>query len=310
MFAESLIALVGILSVQAAKASPAPMVLNELPTARYVAVAPGGGPMRKNPDSLGAEITAKAGAVLDVTSGRFLYEKDANAAYPIASLTKLMTVMTFLDSRPDLNEEVTMISGDDTGEGASVFLPDERLSKRELVRCALVGSVNASAAALARSTGDRDAFVRAMNAKARALGMTHATFIEPTGLDPRNQASAKDVALALRAALSYPDIRDYTEQDKFDLKGRATGHVYHITTTNLLLNSFLNKSPYRIVAGKTGSLPEAGYCLAQATRNDAGKEIIAVVLGSENHFSRFQDAKSLTWWTFQNYEWPKVALAP
>ena len=307
MLAQSLIALVGILSAQAAKASPGQVLLNELPTAKYVSSAMANAPTKKNPDTFGVEITAKAGAVLDVASGRFLFEKDANAPYAIASLTKLVTVMTFLDTHPNLDEQMTILPQDDTGEGSSVFLANERLTKREVMRSALIGSVNAAAAALARSTGDTDAFIKAMNAKARSLGMTHATFADPTGLDPKNQASAKDVALALRAALLYHDIRESTEQDSLDVKGRTTGHVYHIKTTNLLLDSFLNKGLYRIVAGKTGSLPEAGYCLAQATQNEDEHEIIAVVLGSESHFARFQDAKALTWWAFQNYEWPSLA---
>ena len=310
MFAQSLIALVSLLSVQAAKTGTGPVVLNPLPTSRYVSAAAVNGPGRKDLESVGAEITAKAGAVLDVDSGRFLYEKNANAAFPIASLTKLMTVMTFLDSQPNLDDVATVLPEDDTGEGASVFLPNEQLTKRELVRAALVGSVNAAAAALARSTGDHDAFIHAMNEKARSLGLTHAVFVDPTGLDPKNQASAKDVALALRSALLYHDIREATQMDAYDVKGRSTGHVYHIKSTNLLLESFLNKDPYRIVAGKTGSLPEAGYCFAQATRNPEGKEIIAVVLGSDTAFARFDDVKALTWWAFQNYAWPKVAVAP
>ncbi len=308
MLAESLIALVGVLSAQAAKEPPTTVfALNSLPVARYVAPHPAA-PEKKNPDTVGVDITARAGAILDVATGEFLFEKDANAPYPIASLTKLVTVMTFLDTKPNLDEEVVIFPEDDTGEGKSVFMPNERITKRELIRAILVGSVNAAAASLARSTGDRPAFIRAMNEKARSLNMSHSLFFDPTGLDARNQASAKDVALALRSALLYREIREATELSECQVKGRATGRVYTIKTTNLLLNSFLNKNPYRIIAGKTGSLPEAGYCLAQATRNEGGHEIIAVVLGSGDHFARFQDAKALTWWAFRNFSWPGVAL--
>ncbi|MDO8583733.1 MAG: serine hydrolase [bacterium] len=307
MFAESLVALVGVLSVQAAKEPPSSaLALNSLPVAKYVSSTIGGAPIKKDVNSFGVDITAKAGAVLDVNTGQLLYEKNANIAYPIASITKLITVMTILDSKIDLDEEVTVLPEDWASEGKSIFYPNERLTRRELMQAVLIGSVNAAAAALARSTGDHDAFIRAMNEKARSLNMSHAVFSDPTGLDPRNKASAKDVALALRASMNYTEIRDATEQDTYDVKGRASGKPYHINSTNLLLNSFLNKGGYHVVAGKTGSLPEAGYCLAQATKNEKGNQVIAVVLGSENHFSRFQDAKALTWWAFKTYQWPSV----
>jgi D-alanyl-D-alanine carboxypeptidase len=73
--------------------------------------------------------------------------------------------------------------------------------------------------------------------------------------------------------------------------------------TNNLLSSYLNQDPYKIIVGKTGSLPEAGYCLGQVTRLPGGHEVIAVVLGSDNHFSRFQDVKALTGWAAETFRW-------
>lgn len=305
MFAESLIALTGFLALQThADARPlnSALPLNRLPIAKYVAPAVTG-PINTDPESIGVKVAARAATIMDVGTGNVLFQKDAENAYPIASLTKLITVMTVLDAKPDLDEEVTVEDADDPHEGRSVFLPQEKFTKRELVRAVLVGSVNTAANTLARTWGKREEFVKAMNAKAVSLNMTHASFADPTGLDLGNRASAKDIALALRAALSYSEIRTATELDAYEVKGRASNHVYKLKATNLLLNSFLNKQPYRIVAGKTGSLPEAGYSLAQATRNEGGHEIITVVLGSDDHFSRFQDAKALTAWAFDHFEW-------
>lgn len=303
MFAESLIALVGLLSVQAGKTTSPSFDVTSLPLARTIASV-NQPPMKKDSESFGVDITAKAGAILDVKSGAFLFEKDANTAYPIASLTKLLTVMTFLDTHPNFSEEVTIAPEDEASEGEMVFPANEKLNKKELMRAVMIGSVNAGANTLARlGMGDKDLFIRQMNEKARSLGMRHALFFEPTGLDPRNQASAKDIAIALRAALEYPEIREATQLDHIDLKGQVTGKMYHVKSTNLLLGSFLNQKPYQIIAGKTGSLPEAGFCLAQATRNQGGNEVIAVVLGSENHFARFQDTKALTAWAFDTFEW-------
>ena len=163
--------------------------------------------------------------------------------------------------------------------------------------------MNTAGNALARAyPGSQAAFVRAMNVKAADLGLQGASFADPTGLDRANVASAEDVARLLQRALAYDDIRSITKQPALDLKGK-TGRSYRILSTNLLLDSFLNKKPYAIVAAKTGSLPEAGYCFAQATQDDQGHELIAVTLGSDNHFSRYQDVKALTAWGFEAFAW-------
>ncbi len=302
MFAESLITLVGLLSMQTGTETLQPTFLNALPLANP-ATSTQAAPVKKNVESVGVDVTARAAAILDVQSGQFLYLKDSNSPYPIASLTKLVTAMVFLDAHPDFDKEVTFTADDETMESRSPFLPGETLSEREWFESLLVGSVNAAGNVLARIDGDREAYLKAMNNKARELGMEHAIFYDPTGLDRRNKASAKDVALALRAALSYPQIRDITKLEKVQFKGGLNGKSYLIKSTNLLLGSFLNKAPYKIIAGKTGSLPEAGFCMAQATQDQKGNEVIAVVLGSDNHFARFQDAKALTFWAFRNYDW-------
>lgn len=305
MLAETLITLFGLLAIPAAQASGSEtFTLNSLPVAKYVSpmLVP---PQKKDPDSLGVETSARSAAIIDVASGQVLFEKDGNTPFPVASLTKLMTAMAFLDQKPNLDEEFAVLPEDLTRETRPVFAPNERLTKRDMLHALLVGSVNEMGNALVRSLGDRETFVQAMNAKAKELHMAHAQFFDPTGLNSQNHASAKDVGVAMRAALMYPEIRAAADQQKAEIRGIATGRKYLVNSTNLLLGSFLNKAPYHIVAGKTGSLPEAGFCLAQTTRNQDGNEVIAVVLGSENHFARFADAKALTYWAFQNFEWPK-----
>lgn len=309
MFAESFLSLTALLTIRESRVpSPQPVVAQSLPVARYV---PGPQPPRKKDQaSFGVETTARAALVMDVASGEVLYEKDAEAAYPIASLTKLVTAMTVIDRKEDMDEIITILAEDDPKEGRAVFPEGERFTRRELLEGLLVGSVNIAGNALARESGGQE-FIRAMNERARRIGMSQATFVDPTGLNSQNQASAHDVALILRTALSYPEIREITHKDKIELRGRATNKPYVIKSTNLLLDSFLNQGPYQILAGKTGSLREAGFCLAQATRDKQGHEVIAVVLGSNNHFSRFQDAKALTSWTFQTFDWPaKTVISP
>ena len=103
------------------------------------------------------------------------------------------------------------------------------------------------------------AFIDAMNTKAELLGLEHAKFFDTSGIDPRNVASATDVAKIFRSASAYPEIRDMTESGSFQLEVLDKRSV-KIDPTNNLLSSYLNKDPYKIIIGKTGSLPEAGFC--------------------------------------------------
>lgn len=304
MLAESLIAILGIMSAQAATLPAAPMTWHALPTARYASpsvIAP----QKKNAEEVGVLTTGRAAVLLDVKSGTVLYERNADAVHPIASLTKLMTAMVILDEHLPMDEMITIAPEDEAKEGKAVFGSGERFTRGELLHALLIGSVNTAGYALARtSQGGTEGTIIAMNKKAQELGLDTATFLDPTGLDRGNRASAQEVATMLRAALFYSDIRSITKQTSIELKGRATGKPYLIKSTNLLLDSFLNKAPYSIIAAKTGSLPEAGFCLAQATQDKAGNKVIAVTLGSDNHFSRYQDVKAMTAWGFQAYQWP------
>lgn len=260
---------------------------------------------QKKDARLGVATTARASIVVDVASGQSLYEQNAHQPYPIASLTKLMTAMVFLDQEGDLDQEVVIISEDESRESKEIFPPNEKLRQRDLLSALLIGSVNTAGNTIARIyPGGRVAFVEAMNHKARDMGLEEAFFADPTGLDPHNHATAQDVARMLETALTYPEIRRVAHQERIVIHGRALNKDYTVKTTNLLLGSFLHQAPYEVIGAKTGSLPEAGFCLAQATRDGQGHEVIAVVLGSENHFERFQDVKALTFWAFDAHAWP------
>lgn len=311
MFAQTIIALIGIFSLQTLSVPQQTerQVLNDLPVAKYVGPARYA-PKKKNTETFGVEISAKAAVVMDVRSGQVLFEKNADEGMPIASLSKLITAMTLLDMHPDMNAEVQYSPIDRGRIGRTYVDLNDRFTTKEALELMLVGSSNESAHALARTFGGDD-FIHSMNAKAKTLGMTSAVFYDSSGLNPNNVASARDVAIAMRAALSYPEIRKVTEMSVAEATGKVTGRTYRLNSTNLLLASALNKEPYHVIAGKTGSLDEAGFCFAQGTKNQDGNEVIAVVLNSNNHFARFQDVKALTYWAFSNFEWPKgIVRAP
>lgn len=134
--------------------------------------------------------------------------------------------------------------------------------------------------------------------------MKRATFVDASGEDARNRATARDIALALRAAAAYPEITEAMSRSSVTLSG--VKKPYLIKTTNLLLSSELNREPYKIIAAKTGTLPEAGHNYALMTEGKDGQKLLVVLLGGETHYSRFQDVKALTYWAFDAYEWPRA----
>lgn len=293
--------LLASLSLHPAQASPTlhPLPVSVLAVPRSPLI-----PIKKDPTRFGVVTTAASMFVADVGSGQVLYAKHPHDVVPIASLTKLMTAMVIMDQHPNFDETLTFLPEDFDGEGKAVFSSGDVITQREALQALLIGSVNAAGNALARSLMGKEDFVKAMNVKAASLRLSSPVFIDPTGVDPQNRASAADVGAMLTNALSYPDIQAIVSRPSTSITTRA-GKVYNIPSTNLLFDSFLSKQPYTIVGGKTGSLPQAGYCMAQVTRNAEGREIVVVGLGSDNHFSRFQDVKAMTAWVFDHYEWRK-----
>lgn len=258
-------------------------------------------PKKIRPESVGMRTSAQCAFVADVASGAVLYAKDPHRVLPIASLTKLMTAMVFLDQHPDLSRTVTVTDEDDDAETKQIFATGEVLTYEDVLRSMLVGSVNMSANILARTTLGRDAFIAAMNKKAEALRLKSPHFVDPSGLDSDNRANAADVAAILSHALAYPEIQEFSQEREVLVHGKLKD--YKIKSTNLLITSYLNQRPYAIVAAKTGSLPAVGFNMAQVTKNADGHKIVVVELGSGNTFSRFQDIKALTTWAFDTYQW-------
>ena len=283
------------------KPAPIATVVRQLPKAPDAQpVAPA--PTKKDTNNVGVDTTSKAVFVADAKSGAVLFAKRAHDVMPIASLTKLMTAMVYLDTKPNLDATVTIEEGDIAEEGSPIFAAGDVMTQRQAFEAMLVGSVNTAANALARTSLGKEAFVKAMNEKAKALHLASPTFVEPTGLDPLNKANAADVAAMLSTTLTYPEIKAAMTKPQAAFKTQG-GHNYAIPTTDLLLTSYLNKGSYRILGAKTGSLPAAGYCMALLTRDADDNEVVVASLGSVDHFSRFQDVKAATAWAFDAYEW-------
>jgi len=227
--------------------------------------------------------------VVNDDTGQVLFEKGADAAVPIASLTKLITAVVVLDSRPAMDEEIAIDSADvDELKHSTSRVPvGARLSRHDVLRLALMSSDNRAAAALARTyPGGQAAFLGAVQAKLRALGMTNTVIHEASGLSPENTSTAADLAKLAQAASRYPEIADITTNvsDVVRMSGRNV--VFHNT------NRLVGARGWDILLSKTGFTNEAGRCLIMRIKQ-AGKSATLVLLKASGTASRQADALNL-----------------
>jgi D-alanyl-D-alanine endopeptidase (penicillin-binding protein 7) len=230
--------------------------------------------------------------VQDAATGEVVINKNSEAVVPIASITKLMTAMIILDRGLDLEQRIVVSREDvDTVKGTrSRLMPGTTLTRDELLLVALMASENRAAAALGRTyPGGVPAFVKAMNEKAAELGMSDSHFVEPTGLSPSNVSSPRDLVKLVRAAHSYPLIREYSTRD------RATVKAFNRPLRFVNTNGLVRNSHWEIELSKTGYISEAGRCLVMHVRL-ASKDLIVVLLDSWGKQSRVGDANRIKRW--------------
>ena len=242
------------------------------------------------------KLRSAAALVVSQDQGQLLYAKNTDAVMPIASITKLMTAMVVLDSGLPLDEELAIEPADvDLLKGTRSRLKvGVVLTRRELLKLALMASENRAAAALARAyPGGLSTFVQAMNLKAHDLGMRDTRFLDSTGLNPGNVSTAHDLALMVYAGYQYPLIREFTtsESHRIALADRRFNRVVAFRNSNGLVRSH----HWEIGLSKTGYINEAGRCLVmQATI--AAKPVIIVLLDSWGKLSRIADANRIKRW--------------
>lgn len=213
-------------------------------------------------------------------------------ALPLASITKLMTALVFLDVNPEWNTRVTIQKGDDAQPAKIAFLPGDVVTVRDLFSGMLVGSKNNAAKALRRSSGLSEIqFVKKMNERAKEIGMHETTFVDVTGLSSKNIASARDVITLLRASMTIPAIATETSKSRTRVTLLNRKKIFTVPSTNDLVVAGMK------VAGKTGYIPEAGYNLA-LMKMDKNHSLFFVILGAPSSQERFMLARALlsrTW---------------
>lgn len=246
--------------------------------------------LHETPDAL--MLRSSVAYVVDQNTGEPLFDKNSRAVVPIASITKLMTAMVVLDSKEPMTDQLEVTDEDrdyekNTGSRLSV---GSVLSREDMLHIALMASENRAAAALSRYfPGGRPAFLAAMNAKARQLGMTDTHFENPTGLTSQNVSSARDLVKMVNASYQYPLIRRFSTDHSYEVYTGKRTLAYNST------NALVRNPTWDIGLQKTGFINEAGECLVMQA-NIHGRPMVLVLLDSSGKYSRFADATRLRTW--------------
>ncbi|PLZ02772.1 D-alanyl-D-alanine endopeptidase [Burkholderia sp. WAC0059] len=245
----------------------------------------------ESPESLA--LRSNVAYIVDQNTLAPVYEKNSSEVVPIASISKLMTAMVVLDSKAPLDQPIEVTDDDrdfikNTGSRLSV---GSVLSREDMLHIALMASENRAAAALSRYyPGGRPAFIAAMNAKAKALGMTDTHFENSTGLTSHNVSTARDLVKMVNAAYQYPLIRQFsTDHNSYTVFTGKRSLVYNST------NALVHNPSWDIGLQKTGFINEAGECLVMQTTIHS-RPMIVVLLDSTGKYSRFADASRVRTW--------------
>ena len=238
--------------------------------------------------------------VLDADNNQILWQKNAQKVVPIASLTKMVAVKTFLDTKPNLDKIVSYSSQDEQeitkycalSEAALLRLKSgDQLKIKDLVYSALIGSANNAVESLVRVSGlSRAEFIKKMNANAKKWGAINTKFVEPTGLSTDNVSTAKDYALILKTVSQDANIKKISTTAVYKFSTTNTKQSHTIKNTNKLLQD----GQFSLQSSKTGYLVEAGHCLAMAAQNQNTKQkFIVVTLGSSSWSKSYATASQI-----------------
>lgn len=230
--------------------------------------------------------------VMDQTNSQVLFEKNANVALPIASITKLMTSLVVVEAHQDMNEvlEITADDIDREKHTSSRLQVGSRLTRTDLLHIALMSSENRAASALGRNyPGGLPAFVAAMNAKAKALGMNDTHYVDSTGLSSQNVSSARDLAKLVVVAHQHPIICQYSTDQQY-VVDTGRNSLQYKNSNHLVLNP-----TWEIGLQKTGYIAEAGRCMVVQAKID-GRPVVMVFLDSKSKEARMADAGRVRKW--------------
>lgn len=232
-------------------------------------------------------VNARAALVIDARTGEILFDKNSGTPMPIASLTKLMTAMVLIESKPEFSRRVMVTREDLAGSGRSQLRTGEVVTMRDLLHLALLSSDNAATKSLVRNSDlAPEEFLARMNRKSQVMGLPHTRFVEFTGLSEQNISTATEYAQILKTAGNDPLIQHITTLPDYTFRSSKRDH--HLVNTNRLCRYGV----FDVRGGKTGFINESGYCLATwvSTRT---RDVISVVLGAPSNSARFAETRRL-----------------
>lgn len=239
------------------------------------------------------DLKSSVALVLDQANSQVLFEKNSNVALPIASITKLMTGLVVVEANQNMDEvlEITTDDIDHEKNSSSRLRIGARLSRSNMLHIALMSSENRAASALGRNyPGGLPAFVAAMNAKAKALGMVDTHYVDSTGLSSHNVASARDLAKLVIAAHDHPILCQYSTDTKYVVDTGGRHALQYANSNHLVANP-----AWEIGLQKTGYISEAGRCLVMQAKIE-GRAVVMIFLDSKGKQSRLADAGRIRKW--------------
>ena len=270
-------------------------------------------PITNPPSPIGVvpeTITAQKYIIVDEATGSILAAKDAEDEWPIASITKLMTAQTAIESGVDLAAIGNVKNADNVG-GARLWVNDgTTFSMNDLFSAMLIGSANNAATAIARLLGG-NAFIQNMNDAAEEMNLGRTRFVDPSGIELGNVSTAREVAYFAMRAFDEDVIRKFTTTAIDYIDVLSTGETKRMKNTNWLLYYPEYEDVY-VTGGKTGYLHESKWNLVVRMRpsaHETDKELVIVTLGSDSRAESFEDAKALADWVWEDFDWSSRELS-
>jgi serine-type D-Ala-D-Ala endopeptidase (penicillin-binding protein 7) len=238
------------------------------------------------------DIRAAAAIIFDPETGQVLWEENAQDKRSIASITKVMTALVFLEDSPDLTQQITVERGDVYAASTTYLRSNDRITLDEVLHLTLIASDNAAARVLARvSHGGTAPFIERMNEKAVELGLESTSFTDPSGLNPANVSSAYDLSRLISFASANETIAPIMRTAAYS--ARTSRRTINIRNTNHLVRG----GEVDVLGGKTGFISKAGYCLATLLRlPQSNHQVAVVVLGAGSNNGRFWETRHLFNW--------------
>nr|WP_314488350.1 D-alanyl-D-alanine endopeptidase [uncultured Pseudomonas sp.] len=259
-------------------------------------------------DTSQLHIASGSAMLVDLQTNKVIFASNPDVVVPIASVSKLMTAMVVLDAKQSMDEYIS-VNISDTPEMKGVFSRvklGSELSRHEMMLITLMSSENRAAASLAHHyPGGYVAFIAAMNAKAKSLGMMNTHYVEPTGLSMHNVSTARDLSKLLSAARKYPMLSQLSTTKEKTVAFRKPNYTLGFRNTDHLVN----KDKWNIKITKTGFTNQAGHCLVLVTEM-GNRPVSLVILDAFGKYTHFADAGRIRNWveTGKSGSVPDVAL--